>query len=308
MNSADEVLLILIGFGGLLVAAGLWLILPVASWMRVSRVKRELADVQARLAALESAEASRLAARCLGQWLRPRLPAWPPTSPQTDTAPQEPIPAPSIIQPPIVPPPYVQVPPVVVTPPVPSPSVDREPAGPAAAQDDESTSLEDAIGGRLMLWVGAIVLVLGVAFFLKYAFDNEWITESMRVAMGVAGRCGADRCGPAIRQRGYSAYGQIVTGGGLAVLFLAIYAAFSFYDLIGRTTTFALLVMVTAGAAALADRQRALGLALMAVGGGFATPFLVGSGAGRAAHALHVTTRCWSSARSTLPTDRAGPA
>ena len=75
-----------------------------------------------------------------------------------------------------------------------------------------------------------------------------------------------------------SAYGQIVTGGGLAVLFLAIYAAFSFYGLIGQTTTFALLVMLTAGAAALADRQRALGLALMAVGGGFATPFLVGGG------------------------------
>ena len=279
MNSADEVLLILIGFGGLLVAAGLWLILPVASWMRVSRVKRELADVQARLAALESAEASRLAARLS----RPVAATPPPDvaaarSPQTDTAPQEPIPAPPIVQPPIVPPPYVQAPPVVVTPPVASPSVDGEPAGPAAAQDDESTSLEDAIGGRLMLWVGAIVLVLGVAFFLKYAFDNEWITESMRVAMGVVAGAVLIGAGQRFSQRGYSAYGQIVTGGGLAVLFLAIYAAFSFYDLIGRTTTFALLVMLTSGAAALADRQRALGLALMAVGGGFATPFLVGSG------------------------------
>ncbi len=130
-----------------------------------------------------------------------------------------------------------------------------------------------------MLWVGAIVLVLGVAFFLKYAFDNEWITESMRVALGVLGGRwrsslpASDSASAATR-----AYGQIVTGGGLAVLFLAIYAAFSFYALIGRTTTFALLVMLTAGAAALADRQRALGLALMAVGGGFATPFLVGSG------------------------------
>ena len=35
-----------------------------------------------------------------------------------------------------------------------------------------------------MLWVGAVVLVLGVAFFLKYAFDNKWITESMRVVLG----------------------------------------------------------------------------------------------------------------------------
>ena len=129
-----------------------------------------------------------------------------------------------------------------------------------------------------MLWVGAIVLVLGVAFFLKYAFDNEWITESMRVALGVLAGAGLIVAGQRSTSAATRAYGQIVTGGGLAVLFLAIYAAFSFYGLIGQTTTFALLVMVTAGAAALADRQRALGLALMAVGGGFATPFLVGGG------------------------------
>ena len=140
------------------------------------------------------------------------------------------------------------------------------------------TSLEDAIGGRLMLWVGAVVLVLGVAFFLKYAFDNEWITETMRVALGVAAGLALIATGQTFATRGYRTYGQIVAGGGLAVLFLAIYAAFSFYALIGQTPAFVLLVLVTAGAAVLADRQRAMGLALMAVGGGFATPFLVGSG------------------------------
>ncbi len=277
MNSADEVLLILIGFGSLLVAAGLWLILPVVSWMRVSRVKRELAEVKARLAVLESAQAATLAAR-----VTQPAPAKPAdvaaTSPPPFTAAPEGIFAPPIVQSPVVQPASVPAPPVVVTPPPPSPSDLGEPAGPAAAQDDESSSLEDAIGGRLMLWVGAIVLVLGVAFFLKYAFDNEWITESMRVALGVVAGAVLIGAGQRFSQRGYRAYGQIVTGGGLAVLFLAIYAAFSFYDLIGRTTTFSLLVMLTAGAAALADRQRALGLALMAVGGGFATPFLVGSG------------------------------
>src|SRR6185436_2131775 len=78
--------------------------------------------------------------------------------------------------------------------------------------------------------------------------------------------------------RGYRAYGQILTGGGLAVLYLSIYSAFGYYQLIGQTPAFLLLVLVTIGAAWLADRQNALGLALMAVGGGFATPFLVGSG------------------------------
>ena len=129
-----------------------------------------------------------------------------------------------------------------------------------------------------MLWVGAVVLVLGVAFFLKYAFDNEWITESMRVAIGVLGGAVLIAAGQRFATKGYHLYGQIVTGGGLAVLFLAIFAAYSFYGLIGQIPTFALLVMVTAGAAVLADRQSAIGLALMAVCGGFLTPFLVGSG------------------------------
>ncbi len=129
-----------------------------------------------------------------------------------------------------------------------------------------------------MLWVGAVVLVLGVAFFLKYAFDNEWITESMRVAIGVLGGAILVTAGQRFATKGYHLYGQIVTGGGLAVLFLAIFAAYSFYGLIGQIPTFALLVMVTAGAAVLADRQSAIGLALMAVCGGFLTPFLVGSG------------------------------
>ena len=120
--------------------------------------------------------------------------------------------------------------------------------------------------------------MLGVAFFLKYAFDNDWITESMRVAMGSV--CGLVLAviGHRFAARGYRAYGQILTGGGLAVLYLSIYSAFAYYELIGQTPAFLLLVLVTIGAAWLADRQNALGLALMAVGGGFATPFLVGSG------------------------------
>ena len=129
-----------------------------------------------------------------------------------------------------------------------------------------------------MLWVGTIVLVLGVAFFLKYAFDNDWITESMRVGLGVIAGLALVWAGHRFVTSGYRAYGQILTGGGLAVMYLAIYAAFSYYELIGRTPAFVLLVAVTVGAAWLADRQNALGLALMGVGGGFATPFLFSTG------------------------------
>ena len=70
MNSGDEILLVLVGVGSLLVAAVVGLILPIIAWMRVSNLKREFADVQSRLTALESAEARRLADRLKEQRLR----------------------------------------------------------------------------------------------------------------------------------------------------------------------------------------------------------------------------------------------
>jgi uncharacterized membrane protein len=177
------------------------------------------------------------------------------------------------------------VPPPIEAPRVETPAPDaaeRQPApalaSTARAARDEDHGLEAAIGGRLLLYVGTVALVLGVAFFLKYAFDRNWITEWMRVVLGAAGGGALIVAGLRLAGAGYRAYGHMLTGGGLGVLFLSIYAAFDFYDLIGRTLAFVLFVIVTVLAAALADRQRSQPMAVMAVGAGFLTPFLVGSG------------------------------
>jgi uncharacterized membrane protein len=57
-----------------------------------------------------------------------------------------------------------------------------------------------------------------------------------------------------------------------------VYAAFDFYGLIGRTPAFVLFVAITAAAAYLADWLRSQPMAVIAVGAGFVTPFLVGGG------------------------------
>ena len=98
----------------------------------------------------------------------------------------------------------------------------------------------------------------------------------MRVAIGVLSGIGFVALGLRLARAGYRVYGQILTGVGLAALYLSVYAAFNFYDLIGRTAAFALLLGVTVAAAWLSDRQESQGMAVMAVGGGFLTPFLVG--------------------------------
>jgi uncharacterized membrane protein len=175
-------------------------------------------------------------------------------------------------------------------PPLPlGPALDEEPAAFAKATSEteqeraedrqepgDTIGLEEAIGARLLLYVGAVAVVLGAAFFLKYAFDREWITETMRVVLGALAGAALVAGGLRLGRSGYGPYGQVLTGGGLAVLYLAAYAAFGFYELIGSAPAFALLTAVTACTALLADRQASQPMAFMATGGGFLTPFLVG--------------------------------
>src|SRR5262249_33532341 len=46
-------------------------------------------------------------------------------------------------------------------------------------------NLEDRIGGSWFNRIGVLCLCLAVAFFLKYAFDNQWIGPAGRVSIGV---------------------------------------------------------------------------------------------------------------------------
>ena len=261
-------LAILFGVLSLVLAGGLAVVLPILAWARMARLERELRELRAQLHALEHRGLQGAPVQAPEPRVSSPPPAPTPVEPLAAPAPEvtsTPEPTPSVTEPP----------------PVPPPSQEEIHAGHdpiAQAAPARAEGLEEAIGGRLMLWVGTIVLVLGVAFFLKYAFDNDWITESMRVGLGIATGLGLAFAGDRFVRRGYRVYGQVIAGGGMAALFLSIYAAFSYYGLIGQTPAVVLLFTVTAGVAWLADRQKALGLALMAVGGGFATPFLVGSG------------------------------
>lgn len=145
---------------------------------------------------------------------------------------------------------------------------------PAATTAAES--LEARIGGRWLLYLGVGAIVIAAGYFVKLAIDNQWITETMRVVIGAGAGLGMVWAGGRFARKGYPLYGQMLAGGGIAILYLSVYAAFNFYALVGRTPAFGLMVVVTGLAAWLADSQRAQGLALMAVGGGFFTPFLIG--------------------------------
>ena len=130
------------------------------------------------------------------------------------------------------------------------------------------------MGGRWLLYTGIAILLIGVSFFLKYTFENEWIDERGRVGFGVIAGFALIATGWRMARQ-LPTFGLALTGTGLATLYLAIYAALAFYSLIGTSTAFTLMVAITVLATILADRSGAQALAMIAAAGGYGTPFLV---------------------------------
>jgi uncharacterized membrane protein len=134
--------------------------------------------------------------------------------------------------------------------------------------------LEQWLGGNWLGLVGAVAVAIGMGFFLKLAFDNNWVGESGRVGLGVVVGIALLGAG-SYWQRRYPAWARSVTGGGVAVLYLSIFAAFSLYDLIGTTTAFAFMALVTVTTVALALRYESTAIAVLGIIGGFLTPVML---------------------------------
>jgi uncharacterized membrane protein len=93
---------------------------------------------------------------------------------------------------------------------------------------------------------GVTITVLGMGFFLKYAFDQNWIGSGGRIILGYLAAVAFLWVGDVFRRRsGAAAFGLYLTGGGLATLYLTTYAAFQVYALLGQVSAFGMLVFVT---------------------------------------------------------------
>ncbi len=162
-------------------------------------------------------------------------------------------------------------------PPPPPPAPAPPPAAPPrpAPAPRPTTDLEAEIGGNWMNKIAAVAIVLGVAFFLKYAIDNRWINETGRIIIGIVVGLACLYGGEHFQKREMPKYAQGITGAGIAILYFSIYAAFAFYSLIDQVPAFAFMIVVTATAIALAVRHDAITIAVLGIIGGFATPILM---------------------------------
>jgi uncharacterized membrane protein len=144
-------------------------------------------------------------------------------------------------------------------------------------QPEKETDIEKFIGENLANKIGIAVLVLGIAFFIKYAIDKNWINETGRVIIGFIS--GGILIGLAHYFRNsYRSFSSVLVGGGLSVFYFSIAFAFHQYHLIGQLTAFIAMVIVSAFAVILSLYYNRQELAILATIGGFITPFLVSTG------------------------------
>ena len=134
---------------------------------------------------------------------------------------------------------------------------------------------EQVLGRNWFAIIGGIAVVLGIGFFLKLAFDNNWIGDTARIVLGVVVGLAFLGVGE-YAQRGAPRWAQAVTASGAAILYLSIYAAFGLYELIRPDVAFVLLAVVVSVAALLALRYESIVIALLGVAGAFISPALLG--------------------------------
>ena len=259
------IILVVLIILGIPVALAIWLIVRAVS------ARNRIEELTDRLIALES------------EMLRLKREKEPPKPVESAPAPA---PQPKIIAPPpvAVPQPGVspQLPPVVTPPVIPMTIAPPKrapvfmPPRPAAPK----INWEQFMGVKGFAWVGGLALFLGVAFFVKYSFDNNLVPPELRVAIGFLTGLGLLVGGVVMSRKNFAALSQTLCATGIVILYAVTFACHSIYhfDFFGQIPTFLLMALITTTAFLLAARLDALVVAILGMLGGFLTPVLLSTG------------------------------
>jgi hypothetical protein len=163
----------------------------------------------------------------------------------------------------------------------PAPRAQPMPPPQTARASHDLSSLEVTIGAKWFSWLGVVLVIAGVMFFLKYAYDNNWIGPLGRISVAALGGAAALVFGERFRRAAYPVLFHTLTGGGLAIFYGCIYFSFQLYSQTGQSVSFALSIAVTVLAVAISVTHDAPGICLLGQLGGFLSPILLSTGTNR---------------------------
>ncbi len=148
---------------------------------------------------------------------------------------------------------------------------------------------EQILGGSWLARVGVIALIIGAGFFLKYAFDNQWLGPVGRIVLGII--AGLVLIGLAFHWHNrYPILTRVLSGGGVAIMYLSIFASFSIYALVNVYVALGCLFVLSIASAAMAIYYNSMALAIISIFGAFFAPFILGAFGNREAIAVSLSS------------------
>ena len=138
-------------------------------------------------------------------------------------------------------------PPVPAPPPLPTRSIEawRSATSPLGNKD-APRSAEVTLGQRWFLGVGVFVLLLAIGFFLKYAFDEQWIRPPVQITFGMLLGILLIGGGEICRRRKWAGLDISFAALGLGALYLSVYAANQIYRLVPDGLTIFVVLTISA--------------------------------------------------------------
>ncbi|XHR28288.1 MAG: DUF2339 domain-containing protein [Chthoniobacteraceae bacterium] len=138
-------------------------------------------------------------------------------------------------------------------------------------------SLEQFMGAKLFAWIGGLALFFGIAFFIKYSFEQNLIPPQVRAATGFLAGIGLLVGGVIMKRKETAVTAQTLCSTGVLVLYGVTFACNGLYHFpcFGTGPTFLLMTLITAVAFLLSVRLNAMVVAVLGIAGGFLTPILL---------------------------------
>lgn len=141
--------------------------------------------------------------------------------------------------------------------------------------ENKKTPKEPISFVQLFAWIGGFIFLLGVAFWIKYALENDIISPALRIAIGTLTGIGLWVAGALITKPKLKITSDTLCAVGLSMCYFVWFSAYYFYNMVSQPTAFILLALVAVASFATAVWKNAQYIGLLAQLIGFLTPYLI---------------------------------
>ena len=138
---------------------------------------------------------------------------------------------------------------------------------------------EKFIGENLIMKLGILIVLIGVAIGGKYALEHQLLSPTMRIIIGSL--FGAALQGVAIKlKKEYKKLSAVLASGAMATLYFMTYFAYDFYGLIPMPVAFVLMTLITVATVWQACTYDMEVIAIIGLVAAYVIPFMLSTGEG----------------------------